>query len=63
LMAQYAPLYHASEYPEINRPVKEREYKDLLNLADKMGFENFYTQSPDSRGVLRPNFDSDEPFE
>lgn len=62
LMAQYAPLYHAADFPEIDRVIKEREYKDLLNLVDKMGFENFYAQSPDSREVLRPNFDSEAPF-
>lgn len=63
LMAQYAPAHRAAEFLELARPVSDAEYKDLLNFADSMGFENFYTQSPESRDVLRPDFDADRPFD
>jgi len=62
LMAQYAPAHRAAEFPELARPVSDAEYKDLIDFADGMGFENFYTQSPESRDVLRPDFDADRPF-
>jgi len=62
LMAQYAPAHKAAEYPELARTITEREYRDLLALTDEIGFENFYTQSPASRGTLRPDFESDDPF-
>ncbi len=63
LMAQYAPAHRAMEYFELARPVNEREYHDLLDYADELGFENFYTQSPTSRDVLRPDFERARPFD
>ena len=63
LMAQYAPAYRATEYLELSRPVTQAEYHDLLDYADELGFENFYTQSPASRDVLRPDFERPRPFD
>jgi len=62
LMAQYAPAHRAAEHPELARPITEREYRDVLDLARRLGFENLYTQSPRSREVLRPDFDAERPF-
>ena len=62
LMAQYAPAHRAAEYLELARPVTDLEYKDLLDFADALDFENFYTQSPDSRDSLRPDFSRERPF-
>ena len=62
LLAQYAPAHKASAFPEIARPVTGDEYRSLLALTDELGFENFYTQSPESRDALRPDFDSEQPF-
>ncbi len=62
LMAQYTPAHRAAKYPELARPVTDGEYKDLVNFAAGLGFENFYTQSPDSRDALRPDFSKDQPF-
>lgn len=62
LMAQYAPAHKAAGHAEINRPITEREYKDLLAFTDKLGFLNFYTQSPDSPDALRPDFTRGQPF-
>jgi len=63
LMAQYAPAHKAGEYAELARPVTADEYRSLLALTDELGFENFYTQSPESRDALRPDFDRGEPFD
>ncbi len=63
LMAQYAPAHRAAEFAELARPITPAEYRDLLGFADEMGFENFYTQAPESRGALRPDFDRDRPFD
>ena len=62
LLAQYSPAYKAGEYAEIARPVTLDEYRGLLAVTDELGFENFYTQSPESRDTLRPDFDNGEPF-
>jgi putative pyruvate formate lyase activating enzyme len=63
LMAQYAPSHRAAEFPEINRPIKDRQYRSLLDLTEMLGLENFYAQEPGSRNVLRPDFERDRPFE
>jgi len=62
LMAQYAPAHRAEEFIEIARPVTEAEYRALLEQADDYGFENFYTQAPESQDALRPDFGRDRPF-
>jgi putative pyruvate formate lyase activating enzyme len=62
IMAQYGPLHRAMEFPELARPVKPEEYHQIINLADALGFENFYTQSPRSMESLRPDFDREDPF-
>jgi len=63
LMAQYAPAHRAEEYLELARPVSDGEYRALLDLADELGFENFYTQAPESRQALRPDFRRARPFD
>ncbi|MBE5736460.1 MAG: radical SAM protein [Clostridiales bacterium] len=44
LMGQYTPMYKASEYPEINRPLKSIEYKIVEKAMLDMGLTNGYTQ-------------------
>jgi len=63
LMAQYAPAYKARRFAELSRPVSKAEYRELVDLADGLGFENFYTQAPASRQALRPDFRREDPFE
>ena len=62
IMAQYGPMHRAKEFVEIARPITEDEYHHIIDLADELGFENFYTQSPRSQDALRPDFDQDDPF-
>jgi len=37
LMDQYRPCYRTDEYPEIDRPMTSREYREALAAADRLG--------------------------
>jgi putative pyruvate formate lyase activating enzyme len=40
LMRQYRPEYRAREFPEINRRISGKEYREVLEWADELGFSN-----------------------
>ncbi|MBN1576324.1 MAG: hypothetical protein JW913_07230 [Chitinispirillaceae bacterium] len=42
LMAQYRPLYHAADFPEINRMVTVQEYETVKKAFIDAGFPGFY---------------------
>ena len=44
IMAQYRPMYKASEYPDISRRITRREYKDAVNWAKEAGLTNLDIQ-------------------
>jgi putative pyruvate formate lyase activating enzyme len=44
LMAQYRPMYHAEEFPEINRTVTREEYEPLRRKFIEAGFSGFYQE-------------------
>lgn len=44
IMNQYTPLPHVSNYPEINRKLREDEYDDLVDYAVEIGVENGFVQ-------------------
>jgi putative pyruvate formate lyase activating enzyme len=62
LMAQYNPLYRASEYPMLKRKITEKEYDELIGFLVDRGFENVFTQERESSSVLVPDFERAEPF-
>jgi putative pyruvate formate lyase activating enzyme len=37
LMDQYRPCYRADEYPDIDRPITSREYREALGAAGRLG--------------------------
>lgn len=37
IMDQYRPLYHAHQYPELNRRITPQEYQQVLELAKSLG--------------------------
>jgi len=39
IMAQYHPVYRASDYPEVNRGITSGEYQKVVEYAQKLGFE------------------------
>lgn len=62
LMSQYSPQYRASQHPEIARPLARREYQDVLDFAERLGFENVLVQKMASRSVFLPDFMDERPF-
>lgn len=61
LMAQYTPVHRASEFPELARRLRAREYEPLLDLCDRLGLEQGYRQSLDAAGEEHiPDFDPGE---
>jgi len=44
LMAQYRPMYKASQYPEINRRITRQEYEDAVAWARAAGLTNLDIQ-------------------
>ncbi|PKN01038.1 MAG: radical SAM protein [Elusimicrobia bacterium HGW-Elusimicrobia-1] len=44
IMSQYHPAHKASDYPELSTKLSRREYADVVDHADKLGFANAYIQ-------------------
>ncbi len=44
IMSQYRPMHKASEYPEIDRPINRREYREVVELAQQRGLTNLDVQ-------------------
>lgn len=64
IMAQYAPLNRAKEYPEIGRIITGEEYENALDIAYMLGFETVLSQDiEDSALNAVPDFkDKVNPF-
>ncbi len=45
LMSQYFPVYKAKEYPEINRKITETEYSQAIEMMERYGIFNGWTQA------------------
>ncbi|MBN1226833.1 MAG: radical SAM protein [Deltaproteobacteria bacterium] len=62
IMSQYYPCYKAPE--DINRRIFAEEYATVLKKAEKLGFENVYTQPApfQSKDHFIPDFESDDVF-
>lgn len=58
LMNQYTPNGELRDYPEIDRKVTKREYKSLIEYADKLGVVNGYIQEGETASEsFIPEFD------
>lgn len=58
LMAQYVPMGRAAEHPEINRPITQEEYDEVVDFMLDIGLEDGFVQeleAADSR--YTPSFD------
>lgn len=44
IMAQYTPVFQAYKYPEINRRINVREYREVVNAAHSFGLTNLDIQ-------------------
>lgn len=63
LMSQYAPHYRAAGDPKLGRVITEKEYCDVVEFAEKLGFENVLIQEMSSRAHYVPDFRRDRPFD
>jgi putative pyruvate formate lyase activating enzyme len=63
LMAQYQPLYGATDFPMLERKITDREYDTLVELLLEEGFENVFIQELCSAPLFVPDFARDQPFE
>lgn len=48
VMAQYYPTFKASEYPDINRRITTREYREVLEELQRAGLESGFRQTIDT---------------
>ncbi len=65
IMAQYHPEYKASNFPELSRRINKDEYLDVVNYAEKLGFENGWTQdfiSLSKEDLFIPDFNKKKVF-
>jgi len=65
IMAQYHPEHKALNFPELSRRINEDEYWDVVNYAQKLGFENGWTQdfvSLSKEDLFIPDFNKKKVF-
>ncbi|HPU98876.1 MAG TPA: radical SAM protein, partial [Candidatus Hydrogenedentes bacterium] len=63
LMSQYAPHYRAVGDPKLGRPITEKEYYDVVDFAEKLGFEHVLVQEMSSSSHYVPDFRKEKPFD
>ncbi|MEG1256051.1 radical SAM protein [Clostridium sp.] len=57
LMNQYTPMFKASEYPEINKPLNPKHYDSLIDHCVDLGYKNAFIQESGSNSTIYvPNF-------
>lgn len=62
LMSQYFPVHRANEFPEINRPLTDKEFDLVYDKLLDLGFQNGWIQDKDSQQLLIPDFTKSNPF-
>ncbi len=62
LMSQYTPIGRVKSHPQLGRRITGDEYRQILDFALDMGFENLFVQEV-SDCQLTPDFNRDRPFD
>ena len=62
VMAQYYPAHRARKYKELNRKITPEEYREVVELVEKLGIENGWVQDLESAENYRPDFTDEAPF-
>jgi putative pyruvate formate lyase activating enzyme len=56
LMAQYYPVYHASNYPDLNRKLSLNEYEEIRKYYDELEFDGYVQDLESATCVYTPKF-------
>jgi putative pyruvate formate lyase activating enzyme len=62
VMSQYYPTRRVYKYKELNRKILPEEYKEVVEIVEKLGIENGWVQALESAENYRPDFSDKEPF-
>lgn len=63
LMSQYNPTYKASEFPEINRVLTQKEYDQAIKMVKDLDFKFGWIQEFEGAiKCLNPDFNKENPF-
>jgi len=66
IMAQYHPEYKANSFPELTRRITSKEYYEVVNYAEKLGFTNGWIQDyislSEEEDLFIPDFKKKEVF-
>jgi len=62
LLNQFSPAHLALKFPELNRPVSEKEFQKVFDFAAELGFENGWVQQGKSGNNFLPDFRKENPF-
>ncbi|MBI2934158.1 MAG: radical SAM protein [Chloroflexi bacterium] len=57
IMAQYLPRHRAMRVPRLSRPITEKEYREVVELVEELGFENGWVQELTSADNYLPDFE------
>jgi len=60
-MSQYTPTPKVNHHPVLGRRIKKEEYKQVVDYALELGFQNLFIQEV-SDNELAPDFTRDNPF-
>ncbi|MBI5584466.1 MAG: radical SAM protein [Deltaproteobacteria bacterium] len=63
LMSQYRPLHRAADHPLLRRPLTGDEYRQALEMAEQLGFEELFAQELESAENYYPDFQQENPFQ
>lgn len=64
IMAQYYPAHHARRMALLSRQVTAEEYRQAVDIAQELGFENIWSQRLEAHRCYQPDFARNgHPFE
>ncbi len=56
LMAQYTPMRHDPDFPELNRRITKMEYNSVRDAALELGFEGYFQEKSSASSDYTPSF-------
>ena len=62
VMSQYNPNSNVSAVPILNRKIFKKEYSEVINELNKLGFTKGWIQQLNSSDYFNPDFNSETPF-